>query len=1674
MDHTRKALLIGVGTTPEAGGHFASLEKPVAADLRALASSLRASEYEVEVLQEATRRDITSRISAAAQEVPEGGTLLVHFTGHGVRIADVDYLVPHDAAAPVGSGGRADEDSGGDGWSRPHVVESLVPADISRYLDGCRAATVLWTVDACRSPMSGDAAAWLGSRIVAGPPAGRFALMTGCAAGQVSGHTEEGSFFSLGLAEALRPLTSARTVAEVFAAAAAWTAKAARSHGLVQQPTVRYGNDLAPETAATVICSGRHLLESWRAAARDCPLWDLVPAAQSTDRDRFRAVVEQLLDDSARTVDQAQRRLPDPWADDDFPVRLLGRVLPLLLPEGAALSAVEAAVLVAAPFLHEAAWANRLSAARESRPLRVSVQEEGDARRRHYEQVAESHRHIARKVTDSLVRGSDADARNVSLWLVHRWITEQFETDEHAIAPGFVEPFAAALLGDPQTGGARVGELADAVQEIASAVLLGPPLEETGRREVRVRLGPGPGSQSVRVRPLAVLLHLAAVLSLDVRALPDVVAEHLAVPDGVLPQDVVAALHDAGWYREDEALHLDAVCPHPAIHAALAGAVERADELACAVAEAAQRLPAADAELLAGVPARVTDRRLRPLESRLGRRAYDVPLLRFQLAQTEVRELLMGERLYDGRPELALRELYQNAMDACRYRAMRWRYLRGRGQEPRAWEGRISFVQGEDERGRYVECRDTGVGMGVEQLKSTFTKAGRRFEQSRAFRREQEAWLRHDRSLRLYPNSRFGIGVFSYFMLADEMTIVTRPVGPDGTVAPKALLVHISSSGSLFRIQEYDEPGEDALPDGGTRVRLHLRDSVAGLSCVSVLKSWVLISEFALTAEDIPGLSHTWKPGKLTGVAGGKSAVEAVTGTLWWVEGKGAVVCDGVRTGTEPFGYVLNLTGAHAGKLSVSRTKLQSYDHGWEAQTWQQGAPALESWQGLAMDWLWRIEKESLECAELLWRFLRGRKLQLPVRPDSERSELVSLDQVGYFTLDSSVGERPVSHDRGGLVGPWRAAALGHRGRGMWARKAPPASIAGHPVPAPGWSVLPSAEVGDWRVLLNTAFEQGKPVSEIIRVVRALRITSPAFAAPPDSALTDPDWVPDLRDRSITQGLAGMGARSHGSSHDVQWYPHAPDDLRGLARVSANTRVALGELVERCRRYAGILPVPLPAVPAHHGEHTCTAMELVTLYTPDFQGSWRPLTWPWEVARVAERMKVDLHEVADTLTRFAWLGWPAYSADTVSRWLGLPHELRSFLIRFTHHDAEGRLALAWAATLCFAQEHGVPLGEAEDYLAAATELVGLTFERRHALDSGADGLVPDQVTGSFAAIAHAEGLRLEDGISLRDLASARPDETSGIELAQVMDELRTAGVKVSEGDELVGAWDTMRRGDKQVFTGRDLSWPGADYPVLPTADVLFAAAVEMEESLGTTWKTARRLAASLGLRVPPLPKPLAEAAPGPDERRALIDPGFADDSDGEWQEPPCWMPLTAVGLIEYARERYLPPAEAYLRLSPFRALGALVPVLDAAALDALPDSVPYVQDAVALGEDHRVSDPSGPRVPLDVVSAAGRLGEPVSTTWRRIAPYVPLDPGPAAVIDSVPDVLPLWQDLIVLSVHCDGLLPALHGTVGAEQLAVAARAVGEDAAWVRERLALYAEMFGLKLPDPTQEAASDD
>ncbi|MCK8681285.1 HD domain-containing protein [Streptomyces lichenis] len=1663
----RRALLIGVGHAPAADGVLEPLDEPVTADLHSFGASLRSSGYEVEILRDPARNEITQRLYELSEAMPPDGTLLLHFTGHGVRIGTADYLLPADARAPQGEGGD---------WGLPYIRDSLLPADISPYLAACQARTVIWLIDACLDGVGvgpgADPEHGFGSRVDHGRSSGQYAVLTGCGPGERSGYGPAGSHFTSALAYAFGDMTPARTLDEVYEAVRVRTGALARRAGNRQTPAARYGRDLEPETRATVVCEGRRLLESWQEAVAASPVWDRVRPEHADAADRLRERIGPVVEAAARTVHLAQQRMPDPWADDDFPVRLLRDRLPLLLPKEALLTAVEAAALVVSPFLHEAAWARRLSEAVDIDPDETGPLG-GDEWRRLYEQVLQHHREVAERMSER--HGRTVEERDgVRLWLVHRWIAERFEIDDVPVTPSEAVGPATALLGGATGTSGRAAELAGDLAALAAALTLGAPPAGDQEPETPVRYPlDGCGHQVLRLRPLAELLRLAAVLALDVRTLPEVVAEHLAVTDRVLPQDVINLVREAAWDIEDGALHLDAVCPHMALHAALLTVAEEADERAARLGAYAVGLPAAEAGLLAGVPARVTARRLRPAGSGEGK-AYQLPLLRFQLAQTEVRRLLMGEQLYGGRPELALRELYQNALDACRYRGMRWRYLRGCGGHPSEWTGAIAFTQGEDERGRYVECVDNGVGMDVELLKSTFTRAGRRFEDSRSFRHEQAAWLRHDRELRLYPNSRFGIGVFSYFMLADEMTVVTRPVAPDGSVARQALRVDIASSGSLFRIREVR--GVDVgLPEGGTRVRLYLREEVT-VSCVAVLREHVLVSEYALTARDGVGGTHEWVAAGLQAPEGVDAdadwSVEAVPGVLWWVDGEGAILCDGIRTDRKPFGYVLNLTGAYAGRLTVDRQTLQSYDEGWVEERWQEGASALEAWPGLRLDWLWELEEKELAAAVRIWPELYGKGLRVgwrgehvvPNWPAEPAEEQWELDVVGCFWLDGRLEERrqslPTTEDRLRWIRPWRRAALGRPRSRRTPGGSSQTSLAGYPVPTPAWSSTLLETTDDWRSVVQAAFHQDRTVGATLRTARALRVQHPRLAPPGLRAGGDLEWRPDARDAEIMAILSG---RRFGS-RQLHGRRYSPDDLRGIAFVSHSTGMPLGPLLDTATRYQPFLSAPVPVPPAHHRDHVCDADEVDALFA--FRNG-PPVEQLWDLLRTAQRLDTEPEILRRRLAAFDWLGWTAPSATSVERWAQLPDDLLSVLAPSSVWCSGGRPSgLRWRVTVDLALLRGMDPCSTEEEVMHWAELLNLEYTRVFEVEAGRRIGNDRQVLMVLSGLAKQQQ-RLDRHIGLPALvATQQSSQMDWIQLADAVELLRSAGFDLpATAAPLLRGYSSMSMAANRIFSDGPPNGSLEPVPGLPTTARLFGAAISLRLPLDEVWATALATAEALGVDVPSLPPLLADLRPEDAQGSALL----AQWMQPVWRQKAVWAPLTAARLTRYARSQNVTPRHALDRLTPLRELGALVPDLTEVQLAALPATEPDERDETAVSPEYRVSDPGSPLVPLDLVSVAARLGEPVSTTWRRIEPYLPFEAAPPALpapeAPAATDVLPLWQDLIVLSRHADGMLPALEGKVTDAELAFAAVAVGEGEAWVRGRLELYAALFGLRLPE---------
>jgi hypothetical protein len=744
----------------------------------------------------------------------------------------------------------------------------------------------------------------------------------------------------------------------------------------------------------------------WVRAVREHGVWDLsagsgTEAARDTDavrdaeaaREATAALVEALAAgyerDTARLAD-------DPWWDRDMALRMADRVgwlARLAFTEGSAsahrpasaaaepvgLSAAEAALLAAFPFVHEAFWAS--CAADLSRVVTGPAPTAGgqDRTRKEFERFAAGFPRLQRRLGRLVEPGGSAQdalaGPAIRWWLFHRWLVRWPEV--YKDAPRRL----AGLAAHRWPAGGRIGRVMAEVfapGRLAALVrtvrLDADDVIRPGRTDpllpTRELAGGTAGETRLREQLTALLLLAAHRFAIEPAGLPEVVADHLGIADPVRAPDVVATVRGTSWRQDGRTRVLGAACSHQAVGVALsehaAGLTALLHEVDSAAAGGGWLAP------LSRLPGSASAGDVRAATDAGGRPAYDGQGFRFRLADDRVQELLMGEQLY-GERALAIRELYQNALDACRYRQARLAYLRRTGRTPAPWQGRIRFEHGTDEHGRpYLDCTDNGVGMSRHELVEVFSNAGIRFRDLPEFIEEQADW--ESAGVPFHPNSRFGIGVLSYFMLADEITVTTCRAGRDGRPG-QPLRVRIAGPGVLARIQPA-EPGRDA----STTVRLHLRPGDPPVSAVDLLSRVLWISDFEVTAGD-GTREATWTPGRLSELApiGAKDPLEAdarraVTAvsptqmpTLWWCAGTGAVLADGLWSGQSLFGAVVNLAGPHVPTLTLDRRRTVHHDAAEVERILHTGIPALLSDGGAAvrsLAWLAQLAASNLALAD--------------------------------------------------------------------------------------------------------------------------------------------------------------------------------------------------------------------------------------------------------------------------------------------------------------------------------------------------------------------------------------------------------------------------------------------------------------------------------------------------------------------------------------------------------------------------------------------------------------------------------------------------------------------------------------------------------------------------------------
>ncbi len=1010
----------------------------------------------------------------------------------------------------------------------------------------------------------------------------------------------------------------------------------------MQRPHPVFAGPLAEpdDILGLTICEGVRLLDDWRTAVVTARLWTLADEPEAAAVEKLRVAVRDLVSGYGSQVGQlrdqlADLSLADGWTDDGYPGRVLEALYLLLTPteeHRPVLRAAEVAMLIAAPFLREAVLALGLHSVKQVDPRDFS-RKFGAGLRGDLENVFTSHEQLTRRAA-GLAESSPDDRDALAMWLVDRWILEREDLWEGNSARTSAVDLARAILiavGLP-AGEGRIKEQGQLLLTVIRCLttVLGP----DGRR-----LEAKP-SDVIRARPIGYLLSIAGVLGADPRRMSGVVADHIGTRDAVaLGQLREVLATEVRWRREgSELLELDAVCGHPAVHVSLAELVAEADT-ACRVARhAAAGLLEDERDLLAGVPARCGEN-LRPEGA-----AYSKPLLRFHLAGDRVRDLLMGSQLYGDNAAVAVREIYQNALDACRYRHMRLRYEH-HTETPPGWQGQITLRQGtEPESGRrYIECEDNGVGMTESVLRHVFTSAGTRFVHTEEFRREEARWRQVDPTYRLYPNSQFGIGVFSYFMLADEVSVWTVATDEHGIGVESRLHIHIPGHGGLFRLRR-DAAMPDGIKGGGTTVRLYLSGGT-DVSVAAALADYLVVSGYRVDVWEEGAQVHSWLP-DVPQYLGLKDAPPGQgVDRVWWVPGNGRRLCDGLIVGRPgsvllgqigsgavseyPFGWLMDLTGSHQPRLSVDRTTMLDWDRTWVASQIRASIPALADWPGFTWRWMWSLMKDDVSLAQAVYEQHVDREIPVDT---TTGSPVAKMSDIGCHPDDALLfGKSDNVNPAWQFLFSWRVALWGQKGD--WAEDrlqhwTPPQNTSGFPVLAPAdFEALTAIDDMEEFFYWHRYGSLGTPMpvpSNLDRSELLYRLRRFVMAGLDLRVLRDVDDGQDSRTLAAAIALANR-----------------PDDLpvQGrLLKFGFYLSRSLGEVVECLRNYAASAGCILPE---QCGPDLVPIMHDVRMASRDYD-----LLAPWvesisesAIKRGAERLGGSVESVRERCKAYRRIGF---------------------------------------------------------------------------------------------------------------------------------------------------------------------------------------------------------------------------------------------------------------------------------------------------------------------------------------------------------------------------------------------------------------------------------------------------
>lgn len=216
-------------------------------------------------------------------------------------------------------------------------------------------------------------------------------------------------------------------------------------------------------------------------------------------------------------------------------------------------------------------------------------------------------------------------------------------------------------------------------------------------------------------------------------------------------------------------------------------------------------------------------------DSNIETKDFEKRQFEFVLDQTKILDLLVGHTLYND-PTVVLRELTQNGIDASKLK-----------KHELTLENSLADYNPEIKIKWAEKCRelsfiDNGTGMTLEIIENHLLKVGSSRYQDEGFKKKYPDFS---------PISRFGIGLLTCFLIADDIDILTK-----SGESEKAILLKIKKIHGKYLLQYLSiDKVPDEIRKHGTEIKLYVRADVKLKNIEKELKKWILIPNCKLSLQ---------------------------------------------------------------------------------------------------------------------------------------------------------------------------------------------------------------------------------------------------------------------------------------------------------------------------------------------------------------------------------------------------------------------------------------------------------------------------------------------------------------------------------------------------------------------------------------------------------------------------------------------------------------------------------------------------------------------------------------------------------------------------------------------------------------------------------------------------------